>query len=594
MKRLLSLSLVVASLFGFGLNANAQSNQPITTALISNSEYSQEQIIIYFSTDPKSDPIIKTFLSSYYEQIPNDILALLFAEPPRPIIGETKLLEPKQQTDEPSLQHGGASGAGTTNNAGTATGSGNGITVPELPQKQNASQTKTVDTPPPSPTTLKITSLYPNTNGNDAEEEFIIISNTGDKDVNLKNWSLKDASDKTFVFENDVLLAPGFQTEIRRERTNIALNNDKDAVYLFAPNNSLIDFVEYENSKNGEVYKWANGVWSWPSEVQEDEHSTIQTVQISTPASANNEPAEQLNTPAIAQTSGQEKVEKAKEAGEVKEAEQKTNEQVENIQSENKTQVEVTKNTTTIQLAKTYPDQTNVTVGGIVNVLPGALGKQFFYIQDEESGIQIYKNDAIFPDVTIGQKVIVNGEMSTNNSERRIKVTKNGFIKTETENIVLNPNSAALSELKTENVGMLFTVSGIVNEKTDDKLIIEKDGQTLEVSIASYTGIDTTEISPNASVQVTGVARISANGIRLSPRTQNDLVVLTNVDEPLVIGSSDNGKNTRDKNDQTTALALAAGSGLVMIAFVIRHLIRKQKINYAIEQPVELSTENVH
>jgi hypothetical protein len=242
---------------------------------------------------------------------------------------------------------------------------------------------------------------------------------------------------------------------------------------------------------------------------------------------------------------------------------------------------------------KNAPDQTEVEITGVVNVLPGILGKQFFYIQDDESGIQIYKHDGLFPEMAVGQKIVVNGEMSTNGTERRIKVGKTGSIKTSTETVTLIPKQSVLSDLKTENIGQLFTVSGIVNENLKDKLTIEKDGQMLEVVISTQSGIDTTLISPGTSLQVTGVVRSSGDAVKLSPRLQEDLVVLSQA-EPLFSGTIEDGKKSQNLADQKIALTLAAGSGLVMIAFIVRHLIRKQKNVYVTDHPVELSTENVH
>jgi hypothetical protein len=732
MKRLLSLSLIVASLFGFGLNAHAASELPQTTAVFaSTTEYSQEQILIYISNDPQTDPIIKTILSSFsYAQIPENIFTFLSQRPVQPNKDNTS-----------TLQSGGTSGTGTVDNTGTATGTGNGIETPQPIQTtssstqvttqtvqtnqepiQNVSQpTQVVQLPvqtttqttastvqtsqiiqPPTPTTIKITSLYPNTTGNDADEEYISIANTGTNSVNLKDWSLKDASGKTFKFETDFLLGPELQTELKRSQTNIALNNDADEISLFAPDNSLIDHVIYSSAPNGEVYKWTAGVWNWPQKVLLNEPTTAPptstnvvatesitqsnpnpevvfalpdpintkptTLRLSAlyPNTTGNDAEEEfiaitntgtqdvnLKDWSLKDTSGktfvfaddlvltpgsQTEVKRAQTNitlnndaeeislfapddllidnviyanapnGEVYKwtegvwvwpSKTSTNEPetvstTQTITTETTVSSNPTQQYLTISQAKNLPDQTIVQISGTVSVLPGILGKQFFYIQDSESGIQIYKFDALFPDLQVGQKIVVNGEMSTNGTEQRVKITKTGTIEPTSETIILEPKNSEIAELKTEDIGELFTVTGMVKSVTTNKLQIEKDGLSLDVAIAVQSGIDTTTLLPGTSLKVTGIVRSTTGVLKLSPRSQDDLVVLSPPTNPLIAGTLDNGKNTQNKSDQNTAVLLATSSSIVLVAFIVRHLIRKQKTIYATDHPIELTTENVN
>ncbi len=449
---------------------------------------------------------------------------------------------PKVSTNEPETVQTVQTTATTTEQGPTTQSN---ISLPPV-----VSQPVAVTLQPSNPTTLKITSLYPNTTGNDAEEEFIAITNTGTENVNLKDWSLKDASGKTYMFDTELVLAPNAQTEVNRAQTNITLNDDAEEISLFAPDNSLIDNVKYADAPNGETYKWIDGVWGWPAETQTNEPETVQTTQT---IAAETEPTNQSDPVTT-----------------------------------------VVNNFLTVSQAKNSPDQTIVKVSGVVSVLPGVLGKQFFYIQDDESGIQVYKYDALFPELKVGQKIIVNGEMSTNGSERRVKVTKTGTIEPTSEINILESKSAEIVGLKTDDVGELFTVTGILKSIAADKLQIEKDGLTLDIAIAVQSGIDTTTFVPGISLQATGIIRSTAGGVKLSPRSQDDLVVLSQPVNPLIAGTLDTGKSSQNKSDQNIALLLTASSSIVMIAFIVRHLIRKQKTIYATDHPIELTTENVH
>lgn len=559
MKRLLSLSLMVAGLFGIGTNALAETlYEPTTAILASSSEFAEEQIIIFYSGDSTSNPYLQSIISILTSSYASD----------NPLF---TIVSPKFVETKPPLQSGGTSGVGTVDNTGSGTGNGNTI-------KKQAQPT----TSQPGPTTLRLIEIYPNTNGNDAEEEYITVANTGLEPVDLKGWSIKDASEKTKLFDNDLIVPAGSQTKLTRAQTDITLNNDADTVDLFAPDNSLIDSVKYESSKKGEVYKWIDGIWSWPTETPANEPAPVSTNQntiittnpITTTATSSNTTTNVTEVLEASEVLNEKEVTEAKEEKEERIVYKKSAK-------------------TTIAEAKNLPDQANVTISAVVSAWPGTLGKQFFYVQDETGGIQIYKHDAVFPELAIGQQVKIMGEMSTNGNERRIKVNKNGSIDALDQTSIIEPQKVEISELKTGQIGKLFKISGMISENLSNQLIIESSGAKLDVSISDQTGIDTSLLAPGMLVEIVGVVRPSGDGVKLSPRAQTDIVVLQNT-EPVVAGTITNGKDKQNNIDQKIALALSFGTGLTFAAFVIRHMIRKQKITYATDRSVELTTENVH
>ena len=87
--------------------------------------------------------------------------------------------------------------------------------------------------------------ILPNPVGADSRNEWIKIYNSSGQDVNLFSWRIKDASGKTFVFQQKEIGSNSFLT-IPSKQTKIALNNNGDSLFLYDQNNNLIDRASYD------------------------------------------------------------------------------------------------------------------------------------------------------------------------------------------------------------------------------------------------------------------------------------------------------------------------------------------------------------
>ncbi|KKU79957.1 MAG: PKD domain containing protein [Candidatus Peregrinibacteria bacterium GW2011_GWA2_47_7] len=104
---------------------------------------------------------------------------------------------------------------------------------------------------------IKITEVMPNPDGPETEEEWIEITNEGVTAVNFGNWYITDLNQEkkdAYVLPDTLMLEPGAATSITRADSKIALNNNKDSVYLFDFQDQLIDEVSYENAKSNMSY----------------------------------------------------------------------------------------------------------------------------------------------------------------------------------------------------------------------------------------------------------------------------------------------------------------------------------------------------
>ena len=382
-----------------------------------------------------------------------------------------------------------------------------------------------------------------------------MIKNTGTEPVALEGWTLKDASDKTYTFTQTDLLAAGAILKLPRSETKLTLNNDADELTLLSPAKELIDQLSYDNASKGETYKRTQNIWHWSSDVPSAQSTTISQLPVdTTPVS----PTSSTNN---------------------------TNESGSNIVKTNQNN--------TVEQVLTQPDGTIVELTATITVLPGVLGKQFFYVQQNDSAIQVYKNDAIFPELQLGQSVRVVGELSTVAGERRLKITKTGIIEPLALVEIVPAKKRSLTEIPSAGIGSLTQITATVKDISGNLLIVEDDGKNLDVSIGTYTQIDTSGLTPGTKLQVSGIVRASASGFKLMPRFQEDIVVLEHPSTTPLGSTVENGKTLGLQQEQKTALLLAGSSAIILIGWIMHQFILRKQTLYA-DHALAFGTEKVH
>ena len=116
---------------------------------------------------------------------------------------------------------------------------------------------------------IRISEFLPNPEGADSEEEFIELENFGNKDVDLAEWILEDASTKRYQidpedFDSTVIPGKGYFV-IFREISDITLNNSSgEEVLLYHPDENELDSVSFEGSATeGSSYSYNLGEFEW-------------------------------------------------------------------------------------------------------------------------------------------------------------------------------------------------------------------------------------------------------------------------------------------------------------------------------------------
>src|SRR3989344_3244944 len=142
------------------------------------------------------------------------------------------------------------------------------------PSQENFSNKNSImqESPSPSPIAqtkieyqkIVISEFLPNPKGADGGKEYITLYNPNDNEVNLSEWTLDDIDGESKLYaikQNSIIASHGY-LKFTSEETKINLDNNKDSVRLFNPDNILADEASYENAKENVPYiRDKKGAW---------------------------------------------------------------------------------------------------------------------------------------------------------------------------------------------------------------------------------------------------------------------------------------------------------------------------------------------
>lgn len=306
------------------------------------------------------------------------------------------------------------------------------------------------------------------------EEEWLEIKNICQQKINLKNWLIKDAAEKDFKFSQDIWLEPGALFLIKKSVSRISLNNDQESLQLFSPNEELIDELEYGTAPTGQAYaRGLNDKWFWTESPTPDKENSIHfETTFSSPVFLSDD---------------------FSLSGANKEVE------TENFEIGQKRNLQ-----------------------GVVSVLPGIIGSQYFYLSGSSS-LQIYNQKKDFPVLQIGDLIEVSGEISRINREWRLKTTNKEAFKIIAKNQEIPKISLAIGEIGEEYLGQLLEIKGEITNRKSTSLVVDDGTGEIILNIKSGTGIDTKKFIEGDYIQATGILGDTKNGLQLLPRREDDL-----------------------------------------------------------------------
>ena len=103
---------------------------------------------------------------------------------------------------------------------------------------------------------IVISEIFPRAAKDDRNNEWIELTNTGDKEVNLGNWQLDDmeGGSKPYALPDTLTIAPQSSVVIKATESKLSLSNTKDQVRLFDHTGALLQTVEFEEAPKEQSY----------------------------------------------------------------------------------------------------------------------------------------------------------------------------------------------------------------------------------------------------------------------------------------------------------------------------------------------------
>lgn len=321
--------------------------------------------------------------------------------------------------------------------------------------------------------------------------EWLELKNLGEQKVNLWQWRLQDGNNNQagYRFKDEVWLGPESFLLLNRAEIKLTLNNSDEIIKLYDSLENIINEVSYTDAPEGESYaRGANGKYFWTTVLTPGRENVIDV--------------------AASQTT--------------KKAESKSQTAKETVKNKNDSRDYLE---TGLDKLRELEGGELVRIQGVVAVLPGVLGAQYFYITGA-AGAQVYNYKKMFPIMAVGDKISVQGELSETNGEMRIKTKAAEDIKIISHNEKIKPLVMDGENLNSELAGSLVELNGEVTRKTGATIYLDDGTEEALVYIKKNTGIKTTDLTEGDQIKVAGILSQTKTDLRVLPRQAGDVVLV--------------------------------------------------------------------
>ncbi|MFA4830729.1 MAG: lamin tail domain-containing protein [Patescibacteria group bacterium] len=361
---------------------------------------------------------------------------------------------------------------------------------------------------------IRVSEFIPNPAGSDAAE-FIELWNPTAEEIDISQLKLDDeeGGSRAYTIPDGTIIAAGEYKVFGKQETKLALNNVSDSVRILYPDGTILTEVRYDDAPEGASYAPdTDENWTWTASITPGEANIISVPK------------------AVAGT----KITK------------------------NKSKYIKPVINTTLEKIREEDVGDRVKVAGIVAVLPGVLGSQYFYIVGSP-GVQIYSYKKDFPsDLKVGDRVEVTGEISQINGEARLKTqTKDDIVKID------HPGEPQAKTLDVTDVGegyegWLAQVHGEITEIKSSYMYVDDGTEEVRIYFKRGAGINRQTLQLGDLAQVTGIVSRTKDGFQLLPRGQAD-IVKTGVAESAINNLPDSGAASSKDVAETYLTATAGG-----------------------------------
>lgn len=370
---------------------------------------------------------------------------------------------------------------------------------------------------------IVISEILPNPEGDDGAE-FVELKNNSITAVNLSGWFLK-VGDKKYAFIDNTIIAPSGTLVFYKAVTKISLVNTAGKVELFNKDKTLVDLVKYEKPLSGKSFALVQGEWRWVN----PNPGNILTLE------SEGLLLEEKNSNTAQKTT-------AKSTGSLV------------------TSVGAVRNATKGQPVK---------IKGIVSVVPNIFGSQFFYINNDNAGVQIYQSKKDFPPLGVGDLVEVFGTVSEASGIKRVNIKNSQSVDILSLGNVVPKTEINLSGLEDENAGALVQIEGEITELKSGFMFVDNGEAEIKITFKKNAKINKQNLKEGEKVWVVGVLEKTANEWQVWPRSSEDVQVMDTVPDAKVLGEKIS--KTKEGIIQKYSIVTAVGIGMLIFAFIVRH-----------------------
>jgi hypothetical protein len=307
--------------------------------------------------------------------------------------------------------------------------------------------------------------------------EHLTLGNNSSSTIDISRWKIETENGKIFTLPPKSFIPPYSTLTFYSTATHLTLPDTGGTIILRLPDDTLVDMVTYDKSKSGATYVLGPNGWLWR------------------PPSA---------TELLPVVLG----EKIKASGTT-------------------TKTSRYAGAVTIAEARSLPIQTNVTITGVVTLVPGILGKTYGYIEDETGGMRIYSYSGDFPSLHLGNRIRVSGVLSTANKITRLRITNRVAI-TLLNSTTSTPITATISDLGDNDLGRLVTITGEVTKLLASTLYLDDGEAEALVSLSTKVKFDRVALRIGKHIAITGIIDGGVDSWRLYPRSNNDITAAPN------------------------------------------------------------------
>jgi hypothetical protein len=328
----------------------------------------------------------------------------------------------------------------------------------------------------PSPTACRgliINELWPNPAGPD-EAEFIELENPTPNTIAVTGCVMWLNEKRRYVFPSGVL-GPRQLLVLEKRQSKLSLTNTGGSLRLAEGDGTTVDEVVYPKAPEDESWAKIGTSWGWTNRV--------------TPGQANLEPTDE-------EPPGQA------------------------IREDAPAPIVTLAGLADVQ---TLESGEKVKIQGTVIAAADILASRTIWLQDDTAGLQaVLAEDASRP--LVGDLIEAVGTVRSFQGRKRITVAA-GAVMVLASNRLVEPRTLPLDQLSAEYVDQLVTVTGLVSQTTGGKIFVDDGSGEGEIYLKSSTGIVKPKMSVGDRLSVSGVVSATTSGLRILPRTAEDLRV---------------------------------------------------------------------